>query len=101
MAQGDSGNIRIGVGLMPIVSCAKTASVGQELPLQLIEGLKWNELVWRCGGKPDVLTRENLTVVFDEPGLYIPVAQGHLLHVSYGVNVVIQAPYDMRGLDSF
>ena len=96
--ESNSENIRMSVGLMPIVSSVQTASVGQVIPLQLISGLKWDELIWRCDGKNDVPTKQDLTVVFDEPGLYIPVAQGHLLHSSYGINVVIQAPYTLDGI---
>jgi len=85
----DSGKITIGVGLCPIVSSStKEAFVGEEIILTLISGLSANELFWRCDGKVDIPTPDSLIIIFNETGLYVPVAQGHLLHVSYGINVV-------------
>lgn len=94
----DNGQIKMSVGLSPIVQSVGTASVGQPITLQLISGLNANELFWRCDGKEDIPTPSNLIITFDEPGFYIPVAQGHVLHEYYGINVVIQAPYTMDGL---
>ena len=43
----DNGQIKMSVGLSPIVQSVGTASVGQPITLQLISGLNANELFWR------------------------------------------------------
>jgi hypothetical protein len=81
--------ITIGVGLMPLVVSQKEGRVGEVIQLKLIEGLTPAGIIWRnlsCAGQ-DVPTLENLTVVFQQAGTYIPVILGHPQHISYAIQI--------------
>lgn len=83
----DNSKIQVSVGLSPIVSASsKNVKVGDEVSLNLITGLLYNELFWDNGSKL-VPTPSSLVIVFDEPGVYIPIAQGHRLHQYYAITV--------------
>lgn len=86
MSNNDQGKISIGVSMAPLVISQKEAKIGEIIHLTLIEGLTFDGIVWRSNGN-DVLVLQNNTVVFTEPGFYIPVILGYPQHKSYGITV--------------
>lgn len=80
-------SIRLGATLSPIIQSSDEVRVGDKLPLVLIQGLTYDQVIWKYG-KIEVLTSSDNTVTFDSIGFYIPEVQGHKLHSSYGVLVL-------------
>ena len=82
----ENQKINIGVNFSPLVESVKTAKVGDKIVLKLISGLTPNGIIWRSNDS-DVPTLDDSTVIFNEPGIYIPVILGHIQHISYGITI--------------
>ena len=82
----DNGKVSIGVQMAPLVVSNRTANVGEKVFLTLISGLVPSGIIWRSGSI-DVPVLEDSTVIFNEPGIYIPVILGYPQHISYSITV--------------
>jgi len=86
MTNNDQGKISIGVSMAPLVVSQKEAKIGEKVNLTLIQGLTPSGIVWRADGD-DVPVLDDCTVIFSQPGFYIPVILGYPQHKSYGITV--------------